>query len=162
MSAKGRRAPAIEAARIRWRFADGRDMDVPLVDVEAQLQAQYHAMATCDDPVLRMQGRARLKEAAEQAAAKQLADQQAAGAAHRPRPGARSPLKERVQAMMRHYRRGGTEFKVFLQAWERDAIDGLRLTPAGNKYLVDDEEGDAGMATYTLATLTKHYSTCMP
>lgn len=158
MSAKDKRPPAVAAARIRWKFEDGRDMTVPMVDFETQLQAQYHAMAASDDPVLRIEGRKLLDKAAEQAVAKQLADARISGIAKGPRPGARRPIKERIQTMMRSHKREGTQFKIFLQSWKNEALGGLRLTVTGENYIVEDEDEDAGTATYTFGALQNLYS----
>jgi len=146
------------APRVAWKFDDGSTGSIPLADHEAQLQAQYHAMANSDDPSLRVAGRRLAREAAEQAAAKQWADLQAASNATRPR--SKSPIKERIQAVMRPYKADGTDFKTFLESWERDAIDGLLLSDSGDLFLVYDEDGD-GQARYTFRSLQKLYSTCL-
>lgn len=163
MSAAPKRPRKAREAHVRWKFEDGRNISVPLVEVEVQLQRQYHAMANSNDPALREAGRRLARVAAEQAAAKQLADVQAVAAARRPRAGAGSKAKQRVQAVMRPYKAGSTSFKVFMQAWECAPIGGLRLTPLdGNRYEIDDENADGAPTRYQSSTLEKMYSGSAP
>src|SRR5690606_20345023 len=125
-------------------------------------QAQYHGMALSDDASLRAEGKRLIKESAEQALAKRLANARAAENATLPRPGAKNTIRRRVLDMMRSHKAAGTEFKRFMEAWEIDALAGLRLTvdtPA-DKYLVDDEDDTEPPIVYKWSTLRKLYSTC--
>lgn len=149
---------SVRDKRLRWKFEDGSTGLIPLVDHEAQLQAQYHAMATSDEPSLRIAGRKLLQRAAEQAAAAQMAKMQRVNASRSVRPRGKSAMKERIQLAMRQHKVGGTEFKTFMQVWEREAIDGLRLI-VGELYAVDDENDDR-RAFYTWNSLRKLYTTC--
>ena len=154
----------VQRVRIRWKFDDGTEGLMPLVDHEAQLQAQYHAMATSDDPSLRKAGREHLQAVAEAVAAQRWADMQRAENSKLPRR--KSTIRQRVQEAMRPFKANGTEFKLFMAAWEREAIDGLRLTLVGDAYLIDDENAEAvtgenaALPKYKWAALQKLYYTC--
>ncbi len=86
-----------------------------------------------------------------------LAAAQARHASKAPRPRRRSPLRARIVKMMKIERASGTEFKVFLRRWEREAIDGLVLSRHGGEYTVLDDATDITQR-YELGTLTKMYS----
>lgn len=151
--------PAPKDLRVVWKFDDG-DLALPITDVEAQLQAQYHGMARSDDPYLRAEGKRLIAEAAEQALAKRLANARAAESSRLPRPGRKKPIRERILEMMRSRKAAEIEFKVLMEAWEREAFGGLRLTAidAGSVYEVDDENADLRPARYKWKYLQKLYS----
>lgn len=134
---------AVDRYAVRWKFPDGTTADVPLADVQRQIMEQAAHMLGSPDPEIREAGRKRLDELSRQSAAAVAAQAQRPKAAKAPRPGARSPLRERIIEVMRSHKRGGTEFKTFMQAWQSDHIDGLRLTPSGERsYMVKDENAD--------------------
>lgn len=134
---------AVDRYAVRWTFPDGTTADVPLADVHRQVMEQAALMLGSPDPEIREAGRKRLNELSRQSAAAVAAQAHRPKSAKAPRPGARSHLRERIIEVMRPHKRGGTEFKTFMQAWESDQIDGLRLTPAGDRaYKVSDENAD--------------------
>jgi len=130
--------------------------------MELHLLAQYHGMARSDDAYLRAEGKKLIAEAAEQALAKRLANARAAENAALPRPGAENPIRQRVLAMMKSRKAAGTEFKRLMEAWEMDALAGLRLSVVapGAEYKVDDEDATDPPIVYKWSTLRKLYSTC--
>ena len=148
---------AVRGVRIRWVFDDESVETMPLAEHVDLLQKQYHVMAANKEPSVRDAGRNLLQGIWERAAARQWDDIQRAQNAKNPRT--KSAIKERIQTMMRPYKVSGTQFKVFLQAWEREALDGLRLKVDGDSYAVDDEESNAEPTSYKLGSLSKLYST---
>ena len=148
---------AVQQARLVWPSDDGADIRMSLIDYQVKLQRLYHSMANSDSPTLREDGTRLLKEAAEAAAAKQLADLQSAANAKKPRPAARSPKKTNIREAMRPYKANQTRFKVFMEAWEKEALNGLRLRANGDDYTVDNENESKEPAPYTWGTLEKIY-----
>lgn len=148
----------IHRVKVCWRFEDGSTGEMLLVDMEKQLQRQYHAMANSDDPFLREAGERNLRMSAEEAAAKQFADVQNRARSERPRPASRSAIRSKIQSVMRRYKAENTEFKVFMSAWSKQALDGLRLVAEADGYTVDDENDTAAPKPYTWKTLQKIYS----
>ncbi|GAO23300.1 putative metallo-beta-lactamase superfamily [Alicycliphilus sp. B1] len=144
---------------VSWRFGDGSTEAMPAADLEESLQRQYHAMASSDDPLLADAGRRRLREAAENAAAQQIADMQRADISKRPRSSKRGDLKEKIQAAMRVEKTRGTDFKTFMKCWSQEPQNGLRCEPEGEDYLIEDENDiDGHQRKYTWGTLQAYYS----
>lgn len=108
------KAKSIARWTVSWRFGDGSTEAMPAADLEESLQRQYHAMASSDDPLLADAGRRRLREAAENAAAQQIADMQRADISKRPRSSERGSLKEKIQSAMHAEKTRGTDFKTFM------------------------------------------------
>jgi hypothetical protein len=75
------------------------------------------------------------------------------------RPGRANPMRLRICSMLATARPGFKDFKSFMRAWERDAMEGLRLheTSPGH-YAIDDENAFDKPANYTRGTLEKLYS----
>jgi len=146
----GRKRPAV----VRYKFGDGKEAVVPLAEVQRQLQRQYHRMAESDSPELRAAGERKLRESSEREAASIVANLQRVNASRNKRPKALSPLRQKIVAVMRSYKRGGASFKTFFAAWERNALKGLRLSREGEAsaladqiYKIDDENGSALQAS---------------
>ncbi|XGA78579.1 hypothetical protein OR573_08550 [Halomonas sp. CH40] len=68
------------------------------------------------------------------------AQAQRTAASRNHRPKARSVLKAKVIDVMRQHRAAGMDFVSFIEMWESDPLDGLRLTPMNDSYLVEDED----------------------
>ncbi len=116
-------------------------------------------MASSDDPLLADAGRRRLREAAENAAAQQIADMQRADISKRPRSSERGSLKEKIQSAMHAEKTRGTDFKTFMSLWQQGALDGLRCQPEGEGYLIEDENDIKGrQRKYAWGTLQTYYS----
>ena len=154
------KAKSIARWTVSWRFGDGSTETMPVADLEGSLQRQYHAMATSDDPLLADAGRRRLREAAENAAAQQIANMQRADISKRARSSHRGDLKEIIQSVMRAEKTRGTDFKTFMSRWEKGVLNGLRCQPeGGNNYLIEDENDiDGHQRKYTWGTLQTYYS----
>lgn len=81
-------------------------------------------------------------------------------ASRKERPAAKSTFAEAVRNAMASERAAHTAFKVFIQQWKMDPIDGLRLTELSDEiYEISDENGDLGAIQYKHGTLSKMYST---
>lgn len=153
------KAKSIARWTVSWRFGDGSTEAMPAADLEESLQRQYHAMASSDDPLLADAGRRRLREAAENAAAQQIADMQRADISKRPRSSERGSLKEKIQSAMRAEKTRGTDFKTLMSRWEQEVLNGLRCQPEGEDYLIEDENDiDGHQRKYTWGTLQAYYS----
>jgi hypothetical protein len=106
---------------------------------------------------LRAQGLAHAKARANQANRKN---------ATKPRLKARAPLTAAIRRLMKRYKADSTEFKVFIKAWEAEALERLRLIETRpsdvihpSEYLVIDENGDdSSQRSYTSNTLRAMYS----
>ena len=77
-----------------------------------------------------------------------------------PRPSTRRPIRDAIMKAMKPHKKDFQAFKSFMQSWETDAINGLRLTEVNDtqSYIVSDENGDLGQETYRLGTLEVMYS----
>lgn len=115
-------------------------------------------LAQSDDPEARAKGKARLRQAARILAQAEAATWKRRAGAKLDRPRAKDPLRAKVLDLMKTYR--DSELKTFLEAWEAEALHGVRLTwmPTEDSYQVADENGDAGTKNYKLATLTTMFS----
>jgi hypothetical protein len=76
------------------------------------------------------------------------------------RPSTKSPMRGAILKAMKPYKKDFQAFKSFMQSWEADAINGLRLTEVNDtqSYIVSDENGDLGQKTYKRDTLEVMYS----
>jgi hypothetical protein len=85
-------------------------------------------------------------------------DAQRAAEAERVR--ARKPLTQRIKDMLVRENRRGTAVKVVLKRWEKEAIEGLRLSPDGtDHYIVADENADeSDTKRFKRTTLETYYS----
>ena len=83
-------------------------------------------------------------------------------AAKRPRPGRAKPMAARITDGMKPYRRDHVAFKVFILAWERETIGGLRLSAVGEMSfsIADENAASEPPVTRTRGTLQKMYSRC--
>jgi hypothetical protein len=134
--AKPKARPLGTGFSVVWKFDDG-DMRQPLNEYISGRERDAGHLALLKDRARRVKT-----------------------AAVAPRPGARSQVKARVEALMRSAKSNGSTFKDFLEAWGNDAAegaDGLRITlEADGKFLVIDENGDANdWRPYTLGSLDK-------
>jgi hypothetical protein len=144
---------------VAFTFDKGEQAKMPATEVERRLQSQHHRMAASDDPLMRAVGR-RLAEQHVAAAVKgRMVSVHAKTAAKADRPNAKSLLRQRIINAMGPDKAAGVTFKVLMKRWERDPLDGLRLTLTGDRYTITDENGsDDSFKTYTLGTLEKLYS----
>lgn len=79
--------------------------------------------------------------------------------ARRARPGRRTPLHDALREHLGPLKRSGVAFKDLMRRWERERIGPLRLHDlGGDRYAVEDEDGDAPRAEYSLGTLRRLYS----
>jgi hypothetical protein len=125
--------------------------------LEAQLISQYIGMVRSNSPVLKEAGRRHLADMARRASETRIFQLQRLLAARQPRPAARSAIRRRIIAAMREQRRSGISFELFMDIWQHDPLDGLRLVPQiqrpGSYDVTDEDAVNDTSSRYTLKTL---------
>lgn len=81
-------------------------------------------------------------------------------ASRRPRPGARSPMRDTILRTLAPLKREGVEFRTLMRRWRAERVGSLRLEDVGSgRFRVVDEDGEAtDCQTYTRGTLERLYS----
>jgi hypothetical protein len=164
---KGSAASKPVPKAVVYTFSDGSKVSVPIAEVNRQVTNEAVRMAVSGSEYFSTLGEVRLREAglsaiadvaAQKREARAKAKARAAAASGAPRPSNRSPIRERIVAMMKLEKASGTAFKTLMQRWADEAIGDLVLTADGDKYSIsDDLTGE--QKTYTWGSLSKLFGT---